>query len=193
MKNSWSVNLVTLHLSEAMQHNFVLKSFTDCRLTTNSQSNENHNHHAWTYHSTKTSTQPRLTQSSKSIPHTLNQTTSPPLFPFTLKQVLETHEPSLFQPLRSHSNQHKVSQLPQVRSLIVWSSLNTSLSTSLRLQIPWTCSPPTPHIYSTFPIRGVFRTQAKICNEAFLAKIVNVLKSLIILAEKLHNRCSIAF
>ena len=99
MKNSWSVSLVTLHLSEAMQHNFVLKFFTDCRLTTNSQSNENHNHHAWTYHSTKTSTQPRLTQSSKSIPHTLNQTTSPPFLPFILKQVLETHEPSLFQPL----------------------------------------------------------------------------------------------
>ena len=32
MKNSWSVSLVTFHLSEAMQHNFVLRSFTDCRI-----------------------------------------------------------------------------------------------------------------------------------------------------------------
>ena len=32
MKNSWSVSPVTFHLSEAMQHSFVLKSFTDCRI-----------------------------------------------------------------------------------------------------------------------------------------------------------------
>ena len=36
----------------------------------------------------------------------MNQTTPPPLLPSTIKQVLETHEPSLFQPSRSQLNHH---------------------------------------------------------------------------------------
>ena len=32
MKNSWSVSLVAFHFSEVMQHNFILKSFTDCKI-----------------------------------------------------------------------------------------------------------------------------------------------------------------
>ena len=54
-----------------------------------------------------TATQSRLTQSSKSTPHTLYQTIPPPLLSSTLKQVLETYKPSLFQPCRSQSNHHQ--------------------------------------------------------------------------------------
>ena len=113
----------------------------------------------WTYHTTKTSTQPRLTQSSKSTPHKLNQTTLPPLPQSTLIQVLEAHEPSLFQLNRSQPNHFKQGFSMTTKkifySLVCWS---TSLCTSLRLQIPCTRSLPTPHIYSTFPITGVFGT-----------------------------------
>ena len=112
----------------------------------------------WTYHTTKTSTQPQLTQ-SKSTPHKLNQTTLPPLPQSTLIQVLEAHEPSLFQLNRSQPNHVKQGFSMTTKkifySLMCWS---TSLCTSLRLQIPCTRSPPTLQIYSTFPIRGVFRT-----------------------------------
>ena len=38
------------------------------------------------------------------------------------------------------------------------------------LQIPCTCSLPTPHIYSTFPIRGTFWIRLNNCSGAFLWK-----------------------
>ena len=71
----------------------------------------------WTYHTTKISTQPWLTQSSKSTLQTLNQTKPPSLLPSTLKQVLETHDPSLLQPSCSLLNHHKQGFLITTRKI----------------------------------------------------------------------------
>ena len=49
-----------------------------------------------------------------------------------------------------------ISKSPQVRYLIVCYRVSaTSLYTSLQLQIPYTCSPPTPRINSTLNRRHI--------------------------------------
>ena len=48
------------------------------------------------------------------------------------------------------------------------------------LQIPCTCSLPTPHIYSTFPIRGTFWIRLNNCSGAFFVEIANVLKVVLV-------------
>ena len=49
----------------------------------------------------------------------------------------------------------RIPKSPEVRFLIVWAS-TTSLYNSLRLQIPCTFSPPTPHIHSTSGHIGIW-------------------------------------
>ena len=85
----------------------------------------------------------------------------PSLLPSTLKQVLETHEPSLFQPSHSLSNHHKQGFSITTRK-ISYSLIESEVlpyvpacacqihSHEVHLQ---------PYIYSTFLIRGLFRTQ----------------------------------
>ena len=70
------------------------------------------------------------------------------LFPSSLKQAYEIHEPDLFPSGYSQSNHHKRDS-HIARSKIFYRVSTTFLYTSLRPWTPCTCVPLTPHLYNT--------------------------------------------
>ena len=68
----------------------------------------------------------------------------------------------------------------------------TSLYTSLQLQIPCTCSLPTPQTYSTSN-QGRIQNPVEHLRLSFFTEIVNLLRPLAIFAEEYHRECLTGF
>ena len=110
--------------------------------------------------------------------------------PSSLKQVYEIQEPDLFPSGYSRSNHHKRDS-HITRSKISYSLIvsTTFLYTSLRLWIPCTCIPPTPHIYNTSS-RICLLDSIEGMLWSFFVETVNAFRLLAVFKEEL--RCCLA-